>query len=647
MLRNANNTKSHSAAHMTERVYRFAGFELNPAEGELRTGNSAVRLQEKPLLLLTTLLDHPQRVVTREQLRARMWDSRTVVEYDQGINAAIKKVRDALGDSADEPRFIETVAKRGYRLLVPVTVVSDEGKVTDVPVPVSAIPTAADESILTPEATGTRRGLLRKRWIVSAATLIAGAIALWLYATQANPGRPAPIHSIAVLPLQDLSPDGAHEYFADGITEEVTTNLAQMLPLRVISRTSAMRYKRTDKPVAQIARELAVEAIVEGSVARSGNRVTVTVQLIDAREDRHLWAEKYERRIEDIMAIEAELSQAIASRISGTLNLQGAAPRIARRVDPQVHELSLLGRYHWNKRTSADLAKAEDYFQRAIALDPAHAPAYAGLADVYALQPYYTATLFDDAGPKAIEAARRALALDDSLAEAHATIGLVRISTRRWTTAAAELRRALELNPNYATAHHWYAYYLMFADRLDEACAEIELARQLDPLSPGIATDQGEMLYAARRYEDAKVSLRRALELAPDFSRAHARMALVALETGHTAQAVEEARAALALDPESPATIGEAGYVFAVGGDIEEAAKLLARLQDRAQHDVTVFLYSAMIQAGLGRTDEALAALHEEAHAPNGIGLQGIQHWHAFDTLSADPRFQQLLSRAR
>jgi TolB-like protein/DNA-binding winged helix-turn-helix (wHTH) protein len=279
---------------MTDRVYRFAGFELNPASGELRNGDSILSLQEKPLLLLLTLLDHPQRVVTREQLRERMWDSRTVVEYDQGINAAIKKVRDALGDSAESPRLIETVAKRGYRLLVPVTT----------------------------ESVAPRSRPRHWRWMVPLVAASVAGLALWFHSTQ--PEKRTPIRSLAVLPLQDLSPDRGNEYFADGITEEVTTNLAQTLPLRVISRTSVMQYKGTVKPITQIAKELGVEAIVEGSVMRSGSRVSVTVQLIDAIEDRHLWAEKYNRRVEDIMAVEAELSQAIASRVGGTLSRQHA-----------------------------------------------------------------------------------------------------------------------------------------------------------------------------------------------------------------------------------------------------------------------------------------------------------------------------------
>jgi TolB-like protein/Tfp pilus assembly protein PilF len=449
-----------------------------------------------------------------------------------------------------------------------------------------------------------------------------------------------------VLPLQDLSPGGGHEFFADGITEEVTTNLAQTLPLRVISRTSVMRYKKTDKPITQIARELGVEAIVEGSVARSGDRVSVTVQLIDAIEDRHLWAEKYNRRAEDILGLEAELSQAIASHVGGTLSRYRGPRRTPRRVDPMVHELSLLGRHHVSRRTGPDLAKAEQYFKRAISLDSAHAPAHAGLADVYALQPFYGSGSFEDGAVKGEAAARRALELDESLAEAHATLGLIKISSRQWPKAAEEFRRALELNPNYAPAHHWYSYYLRFANRLDEACAELEVARRLDPLSAIINADQGEMLNAARRYAEARTSLRRAIELAPELGRPHAMLSVTELASGQPAEAAKEARAALALDPDNPATIAQAGFTFAVAGDTAEATRLLAMLKSTAERDINVSMYAAMIESGLGRSDEALTSLEQQARSPNAIVLQGIQHWYAFERLRREPRFQRVLSQS-
>lgn len=667
---------------MEERTYRFAGFELNLAEGELRTADSRLRLQEKPLLLLSALLDHPQRLVTREQLRKRMWDSRTVVDYEQGINVAMKKVRAALGDSADDPKFIETVAKKGYRFLVPVSVVSpDAGEPLAQPPPVSigaAIPEPIDgiESAARasvhhhqtvshaepgngPDPVGrdgpaARAGLpiartrqSARRWLLFAVVAALSCIALGFafFEIQIKPRHPTSINSLAVLPLQDLSPAPGQAYLADGITEEVITNLAQALPLRVISRTSVMRYKRTDKSITQIARELGVEAIVEGAIARSGNRVSVTVQLIDATADRHLWAQKYERGLEDIIAMESELSQAIASQVGTTLSVQHVKLRNARPVDPQVYELYLMGRYHWNQRTVPDLTKAEEYFQEATRRDPTFAAAYAGLADVYALWPHYGTIGWLDTRAKAVAAARHALDLDDTLAEPHATLGLIDLSkSPEWMQTEPEFRRALELNPNYASAHHWFAYYLFFAGRRNEAVAEIELARQLDPLSSNTNADEGHFLYAVRRYEEARARLQRAIELEPGFGQPHETLALIELETGHQSNALREARTGLALDSDNPRTLGEAGYVLASTGQTAEAQKLLATLQDLLRRGATIPTFPALVAMGLGRRAEALDTLAQAVEG-SSIGLQGLGQWHGFDPLKGDARLQGLLTR--
>ena len=409
-----------------------------------------------------------------------------------------------------------------------------------------------------------------------------------------------------------------------------------------------MRYKRTDKTVAEIARELGVDAIVEGAVARSGERVRITVQLIDAAEDRHLWARTYERRLEDILAIEAEVSRAIASQVGGTLGLQQAKLINSRPVDPQVYELCLMGRFHWNKRTAADLAKAEDYYQQAIARDPSYAPAHAGLANVYALLPSYGVAPFRDSFAKSAAAAQRALELDEGLAEAHATLGLIAVSTvPEWKHSEPEFRKAIELDPNDATSHHWLAYFLFFAGRHDEALAEIALARQLDPFSAVTNADEGHFLYAARHFEEARVRLQGAIELEPELGQPHETLALVELESGHPTDAVKEAHAGLLLDPSTANTLGEAGYVLASVGQTAEAKELLARLKDLEHQGSTVQVFSAMVELGLGQRDQAVESLTEIVDLKNGAGLQGLGQYHAFDELRADPRFQKLLAKAQ
>jgi len=644
---------------MPDRIYRFAEFELSPTDGCLRSSTASVRLQEKPLLLLTALLDHPQRLVTRQQLRERMWDSRTVVDYEPGINVAIKKVRDALGDSADSPRFIETVARKGYRFLLPVEVVA-----SPVDEPASAEPNPADprdagihtitdnKDAATVSADSLSGHDPRARWLpiaVAVGLALVCALGFGIHFGKLKPPQDAAVHSLAVLPLQDISPDSGQEYFVDGITEEVITNLAQTLPLRVISRTSVMQYKRTNKPITQIAQELGVDAILEGSVARAGNRVTVTVQLIDAIADRHLWAHQYDRRLEDMLTVESELSQTIASQIHSTLSARPLGLAKPGPVDPMVYELCLLGRYHWNKRMPADFDKAQGYFQQAIARDPGYAQAYAGLADVYAMAPSYSSRSIEDGAAKATAMANRALALNDNLAEAHATLGFVHLSKlSEWTKSEAEFRRALEIDPNYANAHHWLAYDLFFFGRQGEALAEIALARQLDPVSAVTNADEGHFLYAARHFDEARLRLQRAIDLDPKFGQPHATLALLELESGHSADALREARTALVLDPDSPNTLGEAGYVMALTGETAPAKELLARLQ-RLAHDGSSFAtFPAMIEVALGQQDQAVNTLRDMLIplARLRIGLGSFAQWHAFDALPGNPRYQALIAQS-
>jgi TolB-like protein/DNA-binding winged helix-turn-helix (wHTH) protein/tetratricopeptide (TPR) repeat protein len=629
---------------MKNRIYKFGEFELSLPDGDLRSGNVTVRLQDKPLLLLSELLDHPQRLVTRQQLRERMWDKRTVVNFEQGINVAIKKVRDALGDSSETPCFIETVARKGYRFLASVEVVADPSKEVNAtkPPPVDAgiPPIAADVLEANPRInSGVGRWLL----VSAAATAILCTFGFGLYGIQTKTPRALPIRSLAVLPLQNLSPDVVgQEYFVDGITDEIITNLAQTLPLRVISRSSVMRFKRTDKSVAEIANALGVEAIVEGSVARSGDHVSITVQLIDANQDRHLWAHTYERRLDDILTTESEVSSAIAIRISGTLASQQTRPRDSRPVDPQVYDLCLMGKYHFNKRATPDLVKAEDYYQRALAIDPAYAPAFVGLAKVYSLMPQVGAAPLISSLAKSTAAARRALDLDDGSAEAHATLGMIAVNTDPdWKTSDVEFRRALELDPNDVTAHQGLAFFLLFAGRGEEAVAEIRLARQLDPLSAGISSSEGHILYATRHFDEARASLRRSIELAPESGRPYATLALLELESGNPAEALKEARVGLELNVDDPAIMGEAGYVLARTGQAPEARMLLATLKDPNRRGGLSATFAAMIEVGLGERDRALATIKEEMRI-KGFGTHGLGQYHVFDDLklSSEPAEQ-------
>jgi len=637
---------------MRNKIYRFAEFELDLAQGELRKGGSSIPLQDKPLRLLIALLDHPQRLVTREQLRDRMWDGRTVVNFEQGIHVAIKKVRNALADSPANPRLIETVAKKGYRFLLPVELIEepaeepDGARASSISAGDRVIPVVSARSANARPQVG-KAGRPRLLPMIVVLGLIC-ALGIGWYGTRTRGPKYPEVHSLAVLPLQDLSPDAGQEYLVDGITEEVITGLAQVLPVRVISRTSVMRYRHTDKPIAQIARELGVDAIVEGSVARSGDRVTVTVQLIDPATDRHLWAQQYDRRLADILMVEAELSKTIAGQIHSTISARQAAMPKPGPVDPAAYELCLLGRYHWNKRTASDFVKAEDYFKQAIARDSSYAPAYAGLADVYAMAPSYSSTSIQDSAAKATAEVHRALALNDDLPEAHATLGFIHFATlSEWPKSEAEFRKAIEIDPNYANAHHWLAYDLLFFGRKDEALAEIALARQLDPLSAVTNADEGTFLYGARRFGDARARLQRAIELDPKFGQPHATLALLQLESGDSVDALREARSALALDPDNPRTMGEVGYVMASTGETGRARELLAQLHTLAHNGSSFAISPAMIEIGLGQEDQAVDTIRDYLveFARLGLGMGSLVQWHAFDSLPENPRYRELVAQ--
>ena len=388
-----------------------------------------------------------------------------------------------------------------------------------------------------------------------------------------------------------------------------------------------------------------MEAIVEGAVVRSGDRVSVTVQLIDAREDRHLWAQRYDRSVNDLLATEAELSQEIAAQVSGTLG-GGHSPNAVRTnaVDPDVYDLCLLGRYFWNKRTEAGLARAIDYFQQAVQRDPNYAPAYADLANVYVILPSYGSVDREDSFTKARRAATRAIQLDDSLAEAHTALAMVALN--HWQAesrlAEREFHRALELNPNYATAHHWYSFYLVLSDRTHEALAELERARDLDPLSAIINADEGQLLYASGRFEEAKARLRQAIELMPDLGQPHETLGLIDLEEGNIADAAREARTGLELDSDNPRTIAEAGYLMARTGRTAEAVTLLADLNRRIREPSA---FPAFIYMGLGERDRVLDVLRQNVKVDGG--LQALHQWRIFNPLQSDLRYRQLVGGAQ
>jgi TolB-like protein/DNA-binding winged helix-turn-helix (wHTH) protein/Flp pilus assembly protein TadD len=626
-------------------VVRFGTFEVSFQTGEVRKGGLRVKVQQQPLKLLEALLERPGEVVTREDLRARIWPEASFGDFDQAVNIAVAKLRSALGDSAENPRFIETLPKRGYRFIGDVTVVEPEPRP---PEPVAAPATVPGQTTTADaEATSvTDRKSRRSGWLILALIVLLGstALAVWLLGLRSH--APAKIRSIAVLPLENLSGDPAQNYFADGMTDELITDLAQIRALRVISRTSVMAYKGARKPLPTIARELNVDAIVEGTVQRSGDRVRITAQLIDASTDKHLWSQSYEGEFRDTLALQNRVASEIADQIRINLTPQEqAALKTAKLVNPQAYESYLKGRYFWNKRTPDGLSSALAYFNQAIEEDPKYAESYSGLADTYALMGdwQYAVMTPKEAFPKAKDAALKAIELDPTLGAAHTSLAYV-LDGFDWDfqLGGKEFERAVELSPGYATAHHWYAWHLALVGRNQEAIDEMKKAESLDPLSLIINADMAELLVITGAYDEAIKQSQKTIEMDPNFALAHNQLGQAYLGKRMYPQAVAELQTAVRLSGGSPISTANLARAYILSGNKSEALKLLDDLKQRSQPGHSNAAEIAMIYASLGDANEAMKSLekgYEERFNPGVLLRPG------FDSLRSDPRFQDLLHR--
>jgi TolB-like protein/DNA-binding winged helix-turn-helix (wHTH) protein/Tfp pilus assembly protein PilF len=624
---------------------KFGCFEADLRSAELTKQGKRITLQEQPFRLLAMLLERPGELVTREEVRQKLWPN-TIVDFDHGLNKAISKIRDALGDSAEKPRFVETVARRGYRFLADVTAAIDQESRSAAPRRPSLVDqgggsNAGDAQTVGVHASVGRRVLL---WVLSA-----GAVGLLLLSAWVLTHRQhvvANIRSIAVLPLANLSGDTAQEYFADGMTDELIAQLGQISALRVISRTSAMTYKNTRKSLADVARELDVQAVVEGSVLRVGDRVRITAQLIRVPADEHLWAHSYEGSFPDTLMLQGEVSQAIARQILATLSPRDeAALSKARTVNSEAYEAYLKGRYFWNKRNAGGLKKAIEYFQHAIGADPGYAEAYSGLADAYALAGgwEYGVLAPQEAAPRARDAAGRAVLLNPALSEAHTSLAFaLDISTWDWSGAEREFRRALELNPGYATAHHWYGYHLMMVGRDDEGIAELKRAESLDPLSLIISAGVADVLFIAHRFDEAMRQLQKTLDMDPNFAMAHYQRGQVLVQQHKLDAAISEFQRAIELAGHSPAFDANLANAHAASGRTTDARRTAADLEHLPEQSGSLDANIAMIYVGLGDTEQAMHWL-ERAYQARFEPIMLVRP--QFDPLRADPRFQALMGR--
>jgi TolB-like protein/DNA-binding winged helix-turn-helix (wHTH) protein/Tfp pilus assembly protein PilF len=634
---------------------RFGVFELDLRAGELRKHGFRVRLQAQPFHVLALLLEHAGEVVTREELQKKLWPADTFVDFDHGLNKAINKIREALSDSAESPRFVETVARRGYRFLAEVKAADAASALSpEFPTQLQPAAVAADPPDLAGKLPLPPKGLPRSlawnprslAWKISVFALLVlmASVAAWKLHFS-NPPPPV-IGSLAVLPMESLSSDPSQDYFADGMTDELISDLGQISALRVISRTSVMGYKHARKPLPQIARELNVDALVEGTVLRSGDQVRITAQLIEAASDKHLWSQSYEGELRDTLALQNKVARAIADQIQIKLNPQEQAVlKSVKVVNPQAYESYLKGRYFWNKRTADGLKVALAYFNEAIDKDPKYAQAYSGLADTYALLGdwQYAVMTPKEAFPKAKAAAIKALELDSALGEAHNSLAFC-LDAFDWDldSAGKEFRRAIELNPGYATAHHWYAWHLSVLGRYEEALVEMRKAENLDPLSLIIKADLAELLVIAHFYDESIRESLKTIEMDPSFALAHNQLGQAYLQENMNDEAVAELQKAVLLSGDSPTCIANLARAYATSGKRGEAVKLLSELKKHSIPNYSDASDIAGIYAALGDTDQAMSWLekaYEERFNPSVLLRPG------FDPLRSDPRYKDLERR--
>jgi TolB-like protein/DNA-binding winged helix-turn-helix (wHTH) protein/Flp pilus assembly protein TadD len=626
---------------------RFGVFELDPRAGELRKHGVRIRLQEQPFQVLATLLEHPGEIVTREELQKKLWPADTFVDFDHGLNKVINKIREALSDSAESPRFVETVARRGYRFLAEVRA-ADVAPASGPVMPTQPYPTM--ESSDRPDRAGNhatpKHHLPPRAWTMWAfvlTLLLIASAGIWKARSW---NRPPDIRSLAVLPLESLSGDASQDYFADGMTDELITDLGQISALRVISRTSVMAYKRARKPLPQIARELNVDAVVEGTVLRSGDQVRITAQLIEASADKQLWSQSYEGELRDTLALQNKVAKAIADQIRINLSpREQAALRTVRVVNPEAYESYLKGRYFWNKRTADSLKAARAYFDQAIEEDPKYAQAYSGLADTYALLGdwQYAVMTPKEALPKAKAAAIKALQLDNALGEAHNSLAFC-LDGFDWDfdSAGKEFRRAIELNPGYATAHHWYAWHLSLLGRYHDAIVEMRKAKNSDPLSLIISSDLAELLVLAHSNDESIAESQKTIEMDPNFAFAHNQLGQAYLQKRMNVEAIAEIEKAVQLSNGSPTCIANLARAYVASGRKSEAMKLLNDLKQGSNRTDSHASEIAVIYAALGDKDQAMNWLekgYEERFNPGVLLRPG------FDPLRSDVRFKHLLRR--
>jgi TolB-like protein/DNA-binding winged helix-turn-helix (wHTH) protein/tetratricopeptide (TPR) repeat protein len=627
-------------------VRRFGAFEVNLQSGELRKNGMRLRLSGQPFQVLAVLVRRPGEVVTREELHSELWPADTFVDFDHGLNNAVARIREVLDDSSATPRYVETIPRRGYRFIADIRL----SEPLTPPVDPALVP--ADEitrSDASPHSVplGVRSFYSRHRrgLLAAVAVLVVIALGLLLYRIRSGKSAKQPtISSLAVLPLKNLSGDPAQEYFADGMTEAIIGRLSAIHDLRVVSRTSVMRFKDTQLSAPQIAKTLGVDAIVEGSVIREGGRIRVNAQLIRASTDEHFWSQAYDREMRDVLSLQSDVAEAIAGKVEVTVTGQEHSRLVAAgHVSPEVYESYLKGEFGKNNNR-AEVEESIAHFEEAIRKDPMFAPAYVGLANAYdSLSAILVGGNPGELRPKVTNAARKALELDPELAEAHAVLAGIYQGQWHWSEAEAEYKRALELKPNDVAAHLGYANWLLCQGRMEEALAWSRRARELDPLEVS-GVSSGWILFHARRYDEAIRELRSVLAVYPDYAAARWFLGFALIEKGQPEEAIPELEKTVSMMHRSPGSIELLATAYARAGSRREALGLINELKRRRQKSYVPAGAFINPYLGLGNYDEAFVWF-ERAYQEQSNILQFLKVHPFFDPVRNDPRFKDLLHR--
>ena len=611
-------------------LVRFGLFELDLESCELRRKGRLVPLRQQAVTILGMLVQHPGRLVTREQIRERLWGSDTVVEFDQGLNNCIRGIRTALQDDAQSPRYVETLPRRGYRFIAPVETGAARAPVGEAP-PAAAVPA-------------------RRPWLIPgilAAVGLVAAIVLGMTMGRVN----APVASstdrvrLAVLPFVDLSGDAEGEYFSLGLTEEVIAALGKLHPARlgVIARTTAREYARGGRDIAAIGEGLDVDFVLEGSVRRSNGRARITAELIEVPGQTQVWADTWDREMSDLLVVQGELARAVARRVRVSVrpDIEARLSR-SRLVDPEAHRLYLQGRYYWNRGDIPGLRRSLELYQQALERQPDHALAWAARAQSYVILGEYVVVSRDEVVRQGTAAARRALEIDETLAEAHSALGaILGYYEWRWEEAERHFRRALELNPSSPTAHWLYTHLLRATGRVDEALTEARVARDLDPLSGLIACNAGTALYYHGDVEASRRAFAAQIEMEPGFPLAHLGLGRAQLALGDTEAGIASLERAAAGAGGSPLFDATLAHTYALAGREALAREGLARLVSAPVQ--SPFLVS-LVHVGLGDREEALRWL-ERAWEQGDQRARVVGVDPRFDDLRGDPRFEELVTR--